>query len=619
MTYNGVTFSFWQTRSVEQRPVYDSQAGVDYLYTEFIISGSGIVSASYAPSLPGETAAQIYARINHHLNTPRRPLTFSVNGQPLISVGVQGGDPGTAVAIDANMGPVPDVSINQIVGEGSFRVDFTVKTYIVNCGDQTSSLAWLSCRWSDTAEIDQMAMTRVTRTGQLVMRSDVDLKNADQLRGLVVPPLERDFIRTSSRYTLDPAGIRLNFEMVDVEQYVMPPNPSMMAEGRFSITSTDGAAFWAECSLKLRGAKTTDKTLLMQRAIALASAKIGQARPVADLKGGYMQLSSFSEDMMANEVDVAIRALVAPAQFRLTAKAGGAGGVSGLLGGAASPRGQLPNQKGHVPGLNMTEDFNWLKVPSSWFDDTGGRPDAGWRGSAKLELVAAALQDPCLRMVVRTGLGQLDNQPSGPGTTQPALISIQAIPPDEQNALRGEKEKEIGGIYTTYEISDHRHYDFHTIALPVAKEGEAAAIIRTAAPTLTRRVEWAAVKTGSEPIIPDPQLNDQNWVLLDAKLNPGQVEPGVDGVSLKYQASGLYIYAAKKHDVAAMRAALPPWVTNKDHVTGALGVPYRFSKDIIDTGSQGAMLRTATDGRVYASPQYGGSSMNTGQVNLENK
>src|SRR5204863_8087056 len=105
------------------------------------------------------------------------------------------------------------------------------------------------------------------------------LPNADQHRGLVVPPLEADWRRLSSRYTLAASGLRLDYEYTDEEQYLAPPAPAAKAEGHFSITCKDGASYYAECFLRLQGAKPTDKGTLMRRACAIALAKIQLAGP----------------------------------------------------------------------------------------------------------------------------------------------------------------------------------------------------------------------------------------------------------------------------------------------------------------------------------------------------
>src|SRR4051794_31695557 len=92
LTYNGVALSYLSTAGPDYQPVYDDIAGVDYVCTRIVITCTASIHPGYPPALPGETAAQTIARVSHLLNTPRRGLIFSNNGQSIVTVAAPDGN-----------------------------------------------------------------------------------------------------------------------------------------------------------------------------------------------------------------------------------------------------------------------------------------------------------------------------------------------------------------------------------------------------------------------------------------------------------------------------------------------------------------------------------------------
>jgi hypothetical protein len=569
LLYNGVTLSYLSTQHVNFEPVMDELAGVDYLYTRVVIVCTAVITPTAPPaSSPGETATAVMTRVSHLLNTPRRGLVFTVGGVNLVSVTAPGNQ--TTVPLrDARNGPYTQANVTRIVGTESILVQFRAETYVVDCpGASGGSPQYVSFRWTEIAEVNELAMTRRTRSGRLEVRADL-LANADQLRGLVVPPLEPDMRRLSSRYVLQADGRALAFEFVDEEQYLMPPTPAAKAEGHFALTCQNGAAFWAEVSLRLQADKGTDKTLLMRRCAAVAVAKIQLANPAGDVNGSFILHGTLAENMFENDVSVRLTAQVMPTKSRLTTDSAAASDsqsilrsvVSGISYGAvASGRGTRPD--GTKPGISSPGTYDWLKVPAEFFND-GRRFDPGDRGSAALLLVSAALSDPCLRISVDTNTYQQQTIQAQPGKTGPATVTIASAVPDDARSYRTLPDADKDGVYDFYDVmitDDRRESKF---ALPVGKKDADVVIIQTATPITYRRVEWKASKIGGPPKVPDPKSTDPKWVLLESQTRTGQLEPIADGSIIRYVLGGQYDYvntSGKSDLTVTLTAAVPPWV-----------------------------------------------------------
>jgi hypothetical protein len=594
LVYNGVTLSFISTQRVRFDPVMDDLSGVDYLYTKIVIdcvAVIGSVPSASGPQIPPFDAtadtnpADTVRRVSHLLNTPRRGLTYKVGGRTLVSVVEPGGN--TTIPLrDVENGPYTQAAVDRIIGTESIRVSFHVEAHVVDCAEATGTPpSYLSYRWSETSDVNELAMTTRTRTGRLVVRADM-LANADELRGLVTPPLEKEFIRTSAQYTLQSDGRVLAYHFVDEEQYLMPPPPAARAEGRFTITCKDGASYYAECYLRLIGGKPTDKATLMTRACAIALAKIQSANP-ANKNGAFPLYGSLSENMFANDVSVHLTAQILPAKKRITGEMTGAGTAqggnisgTGLPNPAAigSPAPARPD--GKKPGISSTENLDWLKVPSNWAAQGDGRFNPGTRGSAQLLLVAAQLQDPCLRLAVLTSGAQRTNQLVTDGALVPAQITITSAVPDADDSFRTTEDT---GVYSFYDVTMKQEIDNYTMSLPVGKKDADAAVIQVAAPTIRMIVEWRAEKIGDKPKIPNPKLKDTNWTLVRDQKAPEQVEPVADGSELRYVIAGNYQYVGKSASKAKITAPVPPWVD----VTAApfANKPFEYADGILEPGT----------------------------------
>jgi hypothetical protein len=595
LTYNGVTISYVSTQQVTFDPVYDTLAQRDYLYTEVTIVANFVITPGAAPALPGETTDDIIGRISHLLNMPRRPLLYRSGLKTLIQI---------VAGPDANNGPLTSCQINRVVGTNSLMCSFKVRAFIVDCGGSAGP-PYVSNRFSESVEINDLAMTIRNISGVLVARSDMT-PNADTLRAIVVPPLEPQFRRIKSDYVLSPDGLRLSYTFRDEEQYVMPPYPAARAAGQFSVMTTNSAVYFGEFQLTLWSGKNVDKALLMRRAIEIGLAKMESAG-LKDIdpsaKGAFVMTGSVSENLTANEVSVSLRAQVNPsrARFSQTDQGGGAPNPFQLFGPgiglpgfiiksinavAQAAKGQ---QTAKLVSWNTTDSLKWLQVPAVWdLNGQGAQFDPGSRGSAQLLLAAAAMQDPCLRKSISLVAGQQTGDNSQDSGDKPADVSISSTAPDDKNALRTDSSEP--GVYTRYMVDQNTTLDTNVFQMPVASPGEKPVIIQTGEAVSSRRVEWYAEKVGAPPFVPNPKSNDPNMVLKKAQVAPQEMGLAADGVSPIYRVKGCYDYIFIDPTLAFMSSALVPWL---NQVLNSLrSAPFAFKHGIIDNAAGGPVMRS---------------------------
>jgi hypothetical protein len=401
----------------------------------------------------------------------------------------------------------------------------------------------------------------------------------------------------------------------------MPPNPAARAEGRFAVMSTNSAVFYGEFEMRLWGGKPTDKAILMHRAVAIGLAKFESAGS-RDFdvtgQGAFVMSGAISENLMANEISVSLRAQVNPSRSRINqSNSSGTGTGIFSLGGigiAINAINAVANAAKDKPTpqrltINTTNTLAWLKVPAIWDDGTGGRFDPGSRGTAQLLLTAAALQDPCLRKTVNTVAGQAPNDKSLQSGDTPSQITISSTQPDDKQALRSTTES---GMYTRYMVDQKTELNTNTFQMPVASPNEKPAIIQTGEAVASRRVEWSAEKVGSPPYVPNPKSNDPNMVLTKAQIAPQELGLAADGVSPIYRVKGCYDYVFLDPTKAYMTAALPPWMSGFASILRSS--PFAFAHGIIDQVSGGALMKSV--GAMVGGLVAGGGGGGNGNAGL---
>lgn len=421
LVYNGITLPYGYTTHFEQKAIYDDAAHTDRILTEFTIGVQCVLNLNYlgmiAPKYRGaippagtapDNAAAIMKAIRVDLMKPRKQLSFTFNGIELLPLSA-GNNDGT---VDAANGPQPQSCVIFQLTDVTFLCQYRIianywennetdPTTLVTTNKQGGPV--LVNRWSETVDIDNCMLTTRARSGRFRIRSDnKDGWTADQLRSqFAVVGVPQGFLRVSSRYTISPDGLTIQYDVTDREVFRMPPTFNLATPGSGGITAAQafeadgeytesgvkaGAIIrYGEVRLRLRGCK--DKTIssqdgLMKAALYIASKKLNTRGPTR-LEGVYITCG-----MYENWVEVRMRARMNTTKERLENTETG-------------------SDKGFDSRANGSKGITW--VPLSEDADISSPPYKD-RGTASYLLQAAAYFDP---NVLNTSL-----QPGDIGTTQ---------------------------------------------------------------------------------------------------------------------------------------------------------------------------------------------------------
>jgi hypothetical protein len=274
VTYNGVILPYPFHSSFVERPLRDEEGDTDWYITELDISLQCVVNRDFLPQLVPDltniqattNAAEIMSVVRNRLYQPRRQLDIDFDKIPLIPRPIDGNQ-GT---VDARNGPkVEHCRILDLTNE-TFIIDFRIKTWrwenpkvlgsspgLIQRNDPSNNV--LYNRWTESATIDKYLMTKRTRNGSFVIRSDNPdgVTVAQMIPQMGVLGVPQGFLRTGSKYTVTPDGLKLRYEITDEEQYKMPPEPAYEARGYYQESSPRLARRYGESFVALRGSKTT--------------------------------------------------------------------------------------------------------------------------------------------------------------------------------------------------------------------------------------------------------------------------------------------------------------------------------------------------------------------------
>lgn len=144
------------------------------------------------------------------------------------------------------------------------------------------------------------------------------------------------------------------------------------------------------------------------------------------------------------------------------------------------------------------------------------------------------------------------NPPVGnnPDITAAQITVVQTIDATDNNA----KFSDVGSkFFTDYMVESKYEFDYRRYLMGVTAEqgfaGNSAAIVQLASPTLLLIVNWTAASADEMPSIPNPNLNNQKWILLDQHLEPAPVSSLPDGETAIYRISGVIVLANLNPDM----------------------------------------------------------------------
>lgn len=571
LIYNGLTLSHVRTNSFSRQPVFSD--GGDYLFTHFVLDVSAIINpqaGAYAIDedgkvvpLPGSSATLTDRTIRHYLLQPRRQLVFMMVDGDLLLVSPQK-RPGNKgyYPMDANNGPLPRVhNITRIDGDHTFHVNFGVETWLNECPNSDSSpvRALLSNRFSQQHSVDDQFMTQIVTSGQAFFRSDV-LEQAgevaDSYRRQCLPPVPLGFKRVSMTVAVTPQRNVLTYTCVDQQRFfdIGDTNPLLGGSGitdvdakfQTSTVSNEGGVAGgrsvAQVSVRVRGVKESSTWILTQKAFQIAGAKLPLDKmPVS----GTLSNISLTQDLTGRDVSLNIQMMLPPSQV----------GKLGVL------------------------NTDILRVEDIFKDEVFGKNpapynDGGSRGSYNREILTSKLKDACAS-VGKPSEGAYAREGTGSDYSNyipidPVIFYTDVVPDFTPKVSYGQ----IKSFHTDYRLDYKYVRKGHKLQIPVARNPAQAQSNQTspsqpatqsqnpstdpanqpalvsdcevaflAYPTTQLVVTWTAERVGEPPKYPDPYRVEQNFVLLDDRIQPASKEQLPDGTNYVYRVTGEYTYA----------------------------------------------------------------------------
>ncbi len=302
-----------QTLEFRVEPEYDP-SGTDMLWTKYTIRVRGFVanSSSRAPGVGDPVASAVTLQsIQARLSAPRKAMSYSIGATTMVS---------NPAGLDAKLGPEPLPVVVTQPNSGSFLVECGCVVRVVDCNitacPEGSALLLnpvVSLRWTQTETFDQNWYSRLVTSGKLIVRSDLR-QSADLGRPLCTPALLNDYQRVSSKYTLSPNGLELDFMFEDQEADRLPPFGCTKAKGTYTVTSErPGVTRVGTVRLELEGPKGTDRKILLLRALQMAYSKLRSDGYLTDPDGKPTPpiiWLTVTEDLFTPRVEIIMNALM---------------------------------------------------------------------------------------------------------------------------------------------------------------------------------------------------------------------------------------------------------------------------------------------------------------------
>lgn len=162
------------------------------------------------------------------------------------------------------------------------------------------------------------------------------------------------------------------------------------------------------------------------------------------------------------------------------------------------------------------------------------------------------------------------NPPTGPEAIPAAIVTIGEVPITD-NLGKFLTEDNGANVFLDYRVMNRYEKDFHRYMLgitsPQGFQGNRAAFVQLASPTLLWIADWTVSKSNSVPTIPDPTPPTSNWIQLDEQMEPANMSLAADGVTPIYRISGVYVYGCLNpsfnlyQDITFPK---PPWMGGND-------------------------------------------------------
>lgn len=301
LTYNGVTLPYPLTTRFDQAAVMDDSK-TDFMATKYDILQQCVINLDYLDTIAPElvnpennnNAAAVMNAIRKKLLTPRRALSYNVNGVemiPSITGGVSLNTTSATIVgtVDALNGPQPQSCNVTLLTNVTFLVTYHIIAHYwenVQSVDPHLNILYatgnnvLSNRWEESISYDNCMVATKHRAGKIVIRSDnVDGKIVDEVReSMAVVAVPAGFIRVSAEYKVDTSGLIMTYSITDKQVYKMPPPPAYEASGKYTETLVkNGAVKYGDFHIRLKGcnnAQFCTQDQLITVALAMATQKL---------------------------------------------------------------------------------------------------------------------------------------------------------------------------------------------------------------------------------------------------------------------------------------------------------------------------------------------------------
>ncbi len=627
VSYNFVVMDLVHTQLCERRPILSAD-GTELLYMQTTYALTMMFnpkSMAYFPGSPpaptvNASAATTDTAIRYALMEPRKQFLMRADepgGLVVYRVPAAGFDR------DPANGPFPQSCTVKQVTPKSWRVEWRVQVATIECGpDDMKIPPLLSNRWSQSQSTGPNRLTTVITKGVATFDAAKLAalgKLADYYRSDVIPGLALNFKRRSADVNVSTAGTSLVWQTVDDEQVVSiggTDDPRRMGVVDFkavvssSSATADGANMPSNwLMLQFDGYASGDATSSRAGMLAwlskLAVERLAiPAGPVDPQTQSLILKVTTSEHVESAEVELHITAQVPPAKV----------GKVGL--------GELRTDFIGIDVINMfANDGKNPQMPN----------DSNTRGTADTQILVAALKDACSRPAPLPYAAG-DQGPGSPDdnyfdSSFPVTVSVSDEIPS--TLLRFSEDATSSGTYTEMSIETRYRTNRGKLAVPIAGPvadpnvpswiigggpgvdvgtgdgavlpgggtpvdatgGDDTAILTIARPMTTVEIRFEAERTSAPPLIPHPEVNDPNLVLMEDEVSPMAVGVAADGQTPVFRVGGRYLYAAKNARKAAAGVAfgVHPFTDFSYDDPAAQFDPANFVHGIIDSenGSSG--------------------------------
>lgn len=539
---------------------------------------------------------------------------------------------------------------------------------------QGSKATPLSIRWSDSISWDRYFKATWHREGTCIISSRSVFTIDDvRRRGTLTPTVPAGFARVNSQYVESKDGLRCDFRFTDEQMRFAPPYPAVDMDilQSESLNILNGMYRKGIVTVRMKGVMNANPIDLSQLCTTVGYARVFAALPltaqnkiVGNAEFGTREGKDYVEANMTIEYTVIPQVLQnKPATGTFWNNVGAFGVANALIFAANNGPPPALTQQGLDPA--KTPPLPWVgfgTTPPSKSNPAGFAPWAspnktivepveGTGSAVSVSLWAALLNDPCGQALSTTPFADTTTDLKGTGsplgtpnslsglrsvsvTYQPGPVNGVGQSPVQSQIQFGSSQfssidtptttdvfsatglfsQDAGfGVYDLWQCENEYVEDAGAMVLPVCNPAGKNIYVNPTSPTIVLRRKWAAKRSGSPPTLPPKGLSNSNWIYTGG-IAPSMFPMGVaaDGVSIVYEARGVYEYQALDPNVVIPLAEIPPFL-NQTVMGKVADWANKFAGTFTSPPSGGTSTSILSTGG--GSPLGGGTLLGTGPSN----